>query len=380
MANGTNLAGWQWGYLGSPNAKLANQVCSLANNQDGRLEVFAIGQDNALYHKWQMGPLQNGAYTAWSDWEQLATLPNARGINYVQAMLNQQGCIEVIARGGDGYLRFIRQTAPNNGWSGLQNIPAGLYSTTPYQLGKNADGHLELGASDGKGSVYHHWQDGDLNWQGPAYFNPGPQSNAVMCFGTDGDLRIELFSIDTSGSLQDMYQAQPANPGTTWQGPGDLEGVSSSCVAGSTYAKAIEVICVNPEGQVYANTQNPAGGGFQGWGYLAPGPYSTAREAIAVGGVINYGGPGLQPANQCLWQLAFLLRQADGGIDCLVGKTTDQGGAEQWSQPFAFDGQSNCLSVNYDVDTRIEVVTINAVGDMYNLYMLNPRDPGALAT
>ncbi|HEX2685575.1 MAG TPA: hypothetical protein VHN14_03115, partial [Kofleriaceae bacterium] len=54
---------------------------SIAQNQDGRLEVFARGSDGALYHIWQVAP--GGAWTGWvslGGWiDLLDAAQNARG-------------------------------------------------------------------------------------------------------------------------------------------------------------------------------------------------------------------------------------------------------------------------------------------------------------
>ncbi|HMQ33089.1 MAG TPA: hypothetical protein PKD53_20325, partial [Chloroflexaceae bacterium] len=42
----------------------SNIKFAVANNADGRLEAFARGANNALYHIWQTAP--NGAWGSWS--------------------------------------------------------------------------------------------------------------------------------------------------------------------------------------------------------------------------------------------------------------------------------------------------------------------------
>jgi len=57
---GSQATGWSgWASEGG----VLTSDPAVANNEDGRLEVFVRGTDNALWHKWQVAP-NNG----WSDW------------------------------------------------------------------------------------------------------------------------------------------------------------------------------------------------------------------------------------------------------------------------------------------------------------------------
>ena len=80
----------------------------VVSNQDGRLEVFVEGLDDAVWHKWQVAP-NNG----WSGWGSLGGDITDHAVGN-----NQDGRIEVFARGTDGGLWHLWQTKPNNGWSG----------------------------------------------------------------------------------------------------------------------------------------------------------------------------------------------------------------------------------------------------------------------
>ena len=59
---------------------------AVSRNQDGRLEVFVRGEDNHLWHIWQLQP--NGD---WSDWEDMNTL-RAIGIGFAGNPAVPSGC------------------------------------------------------------------------------------------------------------------------------------------------------------------------------------------------------------------------------------------------------------------------------------------------
>jgi len=75
------------------------------HNQDGRIELFAIGEDGAVWHRWQTEP--NGPFAEW----------HSLGGNVSQpfAIRNQDGRIELFAIGAttDRALWHRWQTEPN---------------------------------------------------------------------------------------------------------------------------------------------------------------------------------------------------------------------------------------------------------------------------
>ena len=92
---------------------VAGSTCStVARNADGRLEVFARGGDGALWHMWQTAP--NNGWTGWSSlggWIDDAGRRAERG----------WPAGDFRARRGQA-LWHMWQTAPNNGWSGWASL------------------------------------------------------------------------------------------------------------------------------------------------------------------------------------------------------------------------------------------------------------------
>jgi hypothetical protein len=89
---------------------LANlELCSVQQNADGRLEAFAVGTDNGLWHIWETTP--NGGWSGWASLGGVITSEPTVG-------RNADGRLEVFARGTDNALWHIWQTAPSAGpWS-----------------------------------------------------------------------------------------------------------------------------------------------------------------------------------------------------------------------------------------------------------------------
>jgi hypothetical protein len=87
----------------------------VANNSDGRLDVFMIGLDGQLYHKWQTSASDS---SQWSAWDQL----------------------------------FGNRRFPTN--------------AKPFLI-RNADGRLEVFIAGSDEQIYHNWQilfGGKLQW------------------------------------------------------------------------------------------------------------------------------------------------------------------------------------------------------------------------
>ena len=110
--------GWtpQWTQHPAPPGHLATGFGTLILRPDGRLQLFAIGvisaQSNALLHIMQTAPSQG-----WTSWASLGAPAAAGGLNRPAVAQSADGRLEVFAVGRDGALWHIWQTSVNGGWS-----------------------------------------------------------------------------------------------------------------------------------------------------------------------------------------------------------------------------------------------------------------------
>ena len=123
--------GWSgWASLGGPGVSVTNGAPFVGNNGDGRIEVFATGADGGIYHIWQTAP-SNG----WSTWAQLvAPLPGVQFYGLGGVANNQDGRFQLFFIGSDGALWTIPQSSPSNGWS-----PVRFLDGAPPAQAMNAD-------------------------------------------------------------------------------------------------------------------------------------------------------------------------------------------------------------------------------------------------
>src|SRR6187402_3310391 len=87
----TNSARSPWNSLGG----VITTDPTVIRNSDGRLEVFARGTDNALWHIWQTAPNDG-----WSDWSSLGGTITSN----IAVERNANGRLEAFVRGGDNAL------------------------------------------------------------------------------------------------------------------------------------------------------------------------------------------------------------------------------------------------------------------------------------
>jgi hypothetical protein len=156
----------QWAGLPGPSLTGTPAVGASA---DGRLEVFAVsgfgGSPNvlvgALEHIWQ----QPGGI--WSHWYSHGT-PHATLAGSPAVAPSKDGRLELFVVGSDGALYHIWQTAVNNGWSGwYSHGNAGTPFVGSPALAAAADGRLELFVVGSDGALYHIWQAAVNNgWSG----------------------------------------------------------------------------------------------------------------------------------------------------------------------------------------------------------------------
>ena len=88
---------------------------AVGRSADGRLEVFALGGRNSVYHVWQLAP--NGAWGAWSS-------PAGHYLRQIALGTGADGRLVVFGLGGDGAVyQHLDKPAPTTiGPRGLRSL------------------------------------------------------------------------------------------------------------------------------------------------------------------------------------------------------------------------------------------------------------------
>jgi len=249
-----------WASLAGHDLQLPIRV---ANTADGRLQLFVLGGDQRIYYRGQTAP--NGG---WGDWALLGG-DQVRGFAVNR---NIDGRLEVVAVWGDGALHDAWQTAPNGGWSGWASL-AGHDLHGEVTLGQNADGRLEAFVVGGDGVVYNRWQlgpNGQGGWSAwSSLGDPSLPRIADLTAANGADGRLFVFLMRSDGALS--YRAQ-GGPNAGWASPVHLQGhdLLWPCAVGRNPDGRLEVLVIGGDRQVYHRWQTdpPAPDAWSDWGSL----------------------------------------------------------------------------------------------------------------
>lgn len=175
---------------------------SAIRNKDGRLEVFVLGGDKALYHIWETLPGGN-----WNAWASLAG-HDLKGP--VVTAANADGSLQAFVAGGDGNIYSIKQNGPNGGWGAWFGI--GGNKVKGYSVSRNLDGRLEMVAVFGDGMLYDCWQlKPGGNWSAWSALG-GQDLKGPVSLAANADGRLEAFAIGGDGFVYHRWQNAPNGP------------------------------------------------------------------------------------------------------------------------------------------------------------------------
>jgi hypothetical protein len=198
----------------------------VGTNEDGRLEVFIIGEDGALWHSWQ---LQENI-KQWSAWASFGSPPNG-------PLVEQRGTIPkfAVTKDRDGRLQVfvtngtvwqIGQLKKNVNWNswhslGTPSSPSGQAEGV-WSIA-NQDGRIELFIQNSRNhSLQHMWQLPDAVSFNGIYTEFGwPRSASIdvetkLTLALDLSGRLELATI-SGGFVQIRRQRIPNADWENWQ-------------------------------------------------------------------------------------------------------------------------------------------------------------------
>ncbi|WP_162129647.1 immunoglobulin-like domain-containing protein [Candidatus Nitrosopumilus sediminis] len=191
-------------------------------NQDGRLEMFYIGTDNRIYHNYQNAPNSSwhGEQKLYPEWN---TNVFAKKIDAIQ---NKDGRIEVFIIRDDNALWHNYQwgstwgPSPAYGWSDFQPLEGTL---SELDVSRNENGSLEVFAIGSDAGIHHKNQHGTPENSGPS----GWQNWAKVIGGEGTHLEVanrydRLFLVATQSNDQ-VYAISQLEPNSDW-GPWFLLG------------------------------------------------------------------------------------------------------------------------------------------------------------
>jgi acylphosphatase len=263
------------------------------DNSDGRLELFARGTDNALWHNWQTAP-HVGPWSGWASLGGIITSDPA-------VVCNSDGRLEAFARGTDGALWHIWQTAPHAGpWSGWASL-GGVITTDPAAV-VNSDGRIEVFARGTDNALWHIWQTAPHAGPWSGWFSLGGAIESDPAVFDNSDGRLEVFARGTDNALWHLYQETPhAGPWSAWTSLGGVLMGDPQIIDNSD--GRLEVFARGTDKALWHNWQSaPHAGPWSGWSSLGGVIVSDPSLALNSDGRLEVFALGLDGALWHIWQ------------------------------------------------------------------------------
>ncbi|MGI0042908.1 MAG: S8 family serine peptidase, partial [Nitrososphaeraceae archaeon] len=191
-----------WRDLGSAITVRGDPI--VAQNSDGRLEIFAVSAaNNQLYHKYQTSPSSSNSWSAWINTGSAITI---RGDPIVAK--NSDGRLEIFAVSAANnqlYHKWQTKAGDSKSWSSAwQSLGGNIKSTTEPVIVSNSDGRLEIFAvSSVDSKLYHKWQTVPSNsksWSGWGAIGDAISIAGDPVVAKNADGRLEVFAVNPGSS------------------------------------------------------------------------------------------------------------------------------------------------------------------------------------
>lgn len=228
----------------------------VAANPDGRMEVFARGDDDAVWHRWQLAP--NGDWSGWADL-------GGRIVDDPVVARNADGRLEVFAVFDDGTVRHRWQLGGaqwGEGWADLGGV--GIVGTPGVMA--NADGRLELFVRSWDGQLWHKWQREPSSAFVDDWYHLGTNIPTDPVIASNADGRLELFVRGEDNAVWHRWQLEPNGQWGGWSSLGG-EIVGEPTIATHRDGR-LEVFAIGTDGGAWHRWQMPEGGWSSGWANL----------------------------------------------------------------------------------------------------------------
>ncbi len=203
-----SAVGWQgWSTLGAPSSvSLASDPAAVSWSK-GRIDVFLRGSDNALWHKYY-----DVALGGWSGWyphagTTLTSAPSAASWGY--------GRLDIFAKGSANDLQHIFYSS-TTGWSTwYSHSPAGMLTSGPGAVSWGY-GRIDVFARGAAGDLEHIYYDVSLNgWSG--WFSHGGTLQGAPHASSWGRGRLDIFVRASDSNLQHIFYDSSQRGWNPWE-------------------------------------------------------------------------------------------------------------------------------------------------------------------
>jgi hypothetical protein len=264
-----------------------DSYCAIVGeNLDGRMELFNLQYDLAIWHTWQGVP--NGPFVG--SWETFGWPATGVSATCPRVNRNQDGRLEVFTIGNDGNVYSMPQASPNDGWGSWVNFgkPPGR-SISSLAMGHDQDGRMFFFVLGDDQAIYFRWQSAINDGWDPDWWGMGKPTGVNLfapAVGDNPDGRQEIFTIGDDGNLWHINQVAPNAGWSAWSSlgkpPSGLKAYRQP-VVGYNQDGTMEVIAPSYDFNFWHIGQTAPGDGWSGWASLGQPSVGLLDEDPAAG-------------------------------------------------------------------------------------------------
>lgn len=235
--NGSAWGGWE--SLGGTLVSTPSVVCWGPN----RIDIFGVGTNNALWHKWWDG-------AKWGGWESLGGILTSPP----SAVSWAPNRLDIFAIGTDSAL--YHRWWDGSAWGGWESLGGTLVDPpTAVSWGPN---RLDIFGVGTDHAVYHRWFDGGGGGWGGWQSLGGivMSSPSAVCWDEN---RIDIFAVGTDSAV--YHQAWNGSSWSGWERRGGI--VESPPVACSWAPNRLDIFAIGTDSALYHMAWN--GSSWSGW-------------------------------------------------------------------------------------------------------------------
>jgi hypothetical protein len=233
---------------------------------------------------------------------------------------------------------------------------ADFYAGTPA-VTRNADGRLEVFATDLAGAVWHARQNADSSFPEPTLLANNLVGNGELAAVTMADGRLQVFATDATGRILQLWQAVMPDGSVVWSTLG-FWPITTTFRAGRGIAAA-----VLPDGRVELFGADATGRVFHTWQSAPNGTNQWVATGFTevVAGTPVRATRGIAATNELDGRVSLFVADVWGSV--LHTWQNSKNGVSDWSSlgywPVTGVWTPGGLSANKGMDAKVSVYAIN---------------------
>lgn len=293
----------EWGGWESLGGVLTSRP-AIGVNEDGRIEVFARGTDNHVWHVWQTSP--NGGWSGWRALDQGVSRDDVFGES-IAVGANYDGRLEVFAQlARKKWIAHVWQVAPNSGWGSwdkgndFSQLIGGAddsvcveerFGTAPGEVSSEDGLRFDVGrrfhlvaARTSNGRIHIRGQNSFGWWtNGKDLGSDRVSLVGVPAIGRNKDGCLDIFTRDKGGRVLHIWEVSPDRWVADWA---PLNGgvVTSDIAVARTADGRLAVFARGTDGALWYAWHVAANGGWSGWQSLGGSVAAQAAPAVVKNG------------------------------------------------------------------------------------------------